>query len=96
MRPSILVMDDTTSAVDSETEQYIQNELRNLPFPCTKFIIAQRISSMKDADLILVLQDGQITEAGTHQELLRKQGYYWQTYVLQYGLQGEEAAKHGA
>ena len=77
MRPSILVMDDTTSAVDSETEQYIQNELRNLPFPCTKFIIAQRISSMKD-------------------ELLRKQGYYWQTYVLQYGLQGEEAAKHGA
>ena len=43
-----------------------------------------------------VLQDGQITEAGTHQELLRKQGYYWQTYVLQYGLQGEEAAKHGA
>ncbi len=96
LRPSILVMDDTTSAVDSETEQYIQNELRNLPFKCTKFIIAQRISSMKDADLILVLQDGKITEAGTHAELLSNRGYYWQTYVLQYGLQGEEAVKHGA
>ncbi|MCR4883348.1 MAG: ABC transporter ATP-binding protein/permease [Clostridiales bacterium] len=96
LRPSILIMDDTTSAVDSETEQYIQNELRHLPFECTKFIIAQRISSMKDADLILVLQDGKIKEQGTHAELLAKRGYYWQTYMLQYGLRGEEAVKHGA
>ena len=86
VRPGILVMDDTTSAVDSETEQYIQDQLRHLPFECTKFIIAQRISSMRDADLILVLQDGQITEAGTHQQLLEKRGYYWQTYCLQYGI----------
>ena len=70
VRPGILIMDDTTSAVDSETEQSIQAELRNLPFDCTKFIIAQRISSMKDADLILVLQSGRITERGTHRELL--------------------------
>ena len=91
VRPSILVMDDTTSAVDSETEQYIQEQLRKLPFDCTKFIIAQRISSMRDADLILVLQDGQITERGTHRELLEKRGYYWQTYCLQYGIPMEEA-----
>ena len=91
VRPSILVMDDTTSAVDSETELYIQNQLRSLPFPCTKFIIAQRISSMRDADLILVLQDGKITEQGTHRELLEKRGYYWQTYCLQYGISMEEA-----
>ena len=91
VRPSILIMDDTTSAVDSETEQYIQNQLRNLPFPCTKWIIAQRISSMRDADLILVLQDGRITESGTHKELLDKRGYYWQTYCLQYGIPMEEA-----
>ena len=91
VRPSILVMDDTTSAVDSETELYIQNQLRSLPFPCTKFIIAQRISSMRDADLILVLQDGKITEQGTHRELLEKRGYYWQTYCLQYGIPMEEA-----
>ena len=86
VRPGILIMDDTTSAVDSETEQYIQDQLRHLPFECTKFIIAQRISSMRDADLILVLQDGRITEQGTHRELLEKRGYYWQTYCLQYGI----------
>ena len=91
VKPSILVMDDTTSAVDSETEQYIQQQLRQLPFPCTKFIIAQRISSMRDADLILVLKDGKITERGTHRELLALRGYYWQTYCLQYGIPMKEA-----
>ena len=91
VRPGILIMDDTTSAVDSETEQYIQQELRNLPYPCTKFIIAQRISSMRDADLILVIRDGRITERGTHRELLELRGYYWQTYCLQYGLSEKEA-----
>jgi len=91
VKPGILIMDDTTSAVDSETEQYIQKQLRNLPFDCTKLIIAQRISSMRHADLILVLQDGKITERGTHQELLQKKGYYWQTYCLQYGILMKEA-----
>ena len=91
VRPSILVMDDTTSAVDSETERYIQDQLRNLPFECTRFIIAQRISSMRDADLILVLRDGRIAEQGTHGELLKKRGYYWQTYCLQYGIPMKEA-----
>lgn len=86
VRPSILIMDDTTSALDSETESYIQGQLRALPFDCTKFIIAQRISSMRDADLILVLINGQIAERGTHEELLAKgHGYYWQTYMLQSG-----------
>ena len=91
VKPGILIMDDATSAVDSETEQYIQKQLRNLPFDCTKLIIAQRISSMRHADLILVLQDGKITERGTHQELLQKKGYYWQTYCLQYGIPMKEA-----
>ena len=91
VQPGILVMDDTTSAVDSETEQYIQAQLRQLPFACTKFIIAQRISSMRDADLILVLKDGEIVERGTHSELWQQRGYYWQTYCLQYGVPMEEA-----
>ena len=89
VRPSILVMDDTTSAVDSETEQYIQQQLRQLPFNCTKFINAQRISSMRDADLILVLKDGRIAERGTHQELIQNRGYYYQTYALQNGMSEE-------
>ena len=97
VKPGILVMDDTTSAVDSETEQYIQEQLRNLPFDCTKFIIAQRISSMRDADLILVIRDGRVTEHGTHKELLEQKGYYWQTYCLQYGIpmEGEPLSNAG-
>ncbi|MBR3873118.1 MAG: ABC transporter ATP-binding protein [Clostridia bacterium] len=91
IRPSILVMDDTTSAVDSETERYMQQQLRQLPFECTKFIIAQRISSMRDADLILVIKDGRITERGTHEELVKLRGYYYQTYALQNDLPQEEA-----
>ena len=91
VKPSILVMDDTTSAVDLETEQYIQNQLRSLPFETTKFIIAQRISSMRDADLILVIKDGKIAERGTHEELLANHGYYWQTYALQNDIPTEEA-----
>ena len=89
MQPGILVMDDTTSAVDMETEQYIQKQLRELPFPCTKLIIAQRISSVKDADEILILRDGKIAERGTHEELLRLRGYYYETYCLQNGLTPE-------
>ena len=89
MQPGILVMDDTTSAVDMETEQYIQKQLRELPFACTKLIIAQRISSVKDADEILILRDGKIAERGTHEELLRLRGYYYETYCLQNGLTPE-------
>lgn len=86
VRPAVLVLDDTTSAVDMETEKYIQQQLRELPFPCTKIIIAQRISSVKDADQILVLEHGKIAEQGTHAELLRNRGYYWETFALQNDL----------
>lgn len=91
VKPGILVMDDTTSAVDMETEKYIQAQLRQLPYDCTKLIIAQRISSVKDADLILILKDGVVTERGTHQELLRQRGYYYETYCLQNGITPDTA-----
>jgi len=87
MEPNILVMDDTTSAVDMETEKYIQEQLASLPYTCSKIIIAQRISSLKDADLILVLKDGGIAERGTHEELIKNRGYYYETYALQNGLE---------
>lgn len=89
VKPGILIMDDTTSAVDMETETYIQKQLKKLPYPCTKVIIAQRISSVKDADQILILQDGRITERGTHEELIALHGYYYETYCLQNGIDPE-------
>lgn len=92
MEPRILIMDDTTSALDSETEHYIQEQLKRLPFPCTKIIIGQRISAVKDADQILIIQDGRITERGTHEELLKNHGYYWETYALQNDLPVEGGA----
>ena len=95
VRPSVLILDDTTSAVDLETEKYIQQQLRELPFPCTKIIIAQRISSVKDADLILVLENGKITEQGTHEELLKNRGYYWETYALQNDIRPQGGAPAG-
>lgn len=83
--PSILILDDTTSAVDMETESYIQQQLNNIDHACTIFIVAYRISSIKDADLILVLNDGRIVEQGTHDELLKNNGYYATVFHHQYG-----------
>ncbi len=83
VKPSVLILDDTTSAVDFETEKHIQNSLANLDFPCTKIIIAQRISSTKDADKIIILQGGKIADIGTHEELISREGYYKEVYDLQ-------------
>lgn len=85
VKPAILILDDTTSAVDMETEKQIQHSLNELDFPCTKIIIAQRISTTKFADKILVIQDGRITESGTHDELVAKKGYYYNLVQLQTG-----------
>ncbi len=83
VKPSILILDDTTSAVDLETERNIQEALANLDYECTKIIIAQRISSAKDADRIIILKDGKIAEMGTHEELIKTGGYYSEVYELQ-------------
>lgn len=83
--PSILILDDTTSAVDMETEKEIQDSLSHLDFNCTKIVIAQRISTTKSADKIIVLKDGGILEEGTHQELIKKKGYYYDLVCLQTG-----------
>ena len=83
--PAILILDDTTSAVDMETESYIQQQLKNIQRECTIFVIAYRISSIKDADLILVMDKGRIVEQGTHEELSKAGGYYEAAFRHQYG-----------
>lgn len=79
----ILILDDTTSAVDLETEEHIQKSLRELDYPCTKIIIAQRVTSTAKADRILILENGKLIEEGTHAELLAKRGYYYEVFKLQ-------------
>lgn len=80
----ILVLDDSTSALDMETEHLIQQTLKTLE-DTTKIIIAHRISSVRNADEILILSDGKIAERGTHENLLAAKGLYYQTYMAQYG-----------
>ena len=94
VEPAILILDDTVSAVDSETEQYIQGQLKSLDFLCTKIIIAHRISSFRGADLILVMDRGRIIERGTHSELLAGHGFYHRIWSLQYNA-GLEAVGEG-
>lgn len=80
--PSVLILDDTTSAVDMETEKQMQYNLHHLPFYCTTIIIAQRISSVKNADKIIVLEDKKIS-VGTHDSLMRTNAYYRKVCELQ-------------
>lgn len=83
--PSILILDDATSSLDMETERKIQENLKSYFNKRTTFIIAHRISSVKNADMILVLDKGEIIEQGKHEELLSKKGYYHSVYVNQFG-----------
>ncbi len=89
MDPRILILDDSTSSVDTETEQKIQRALDNLMAGRTTFIIAQRLASVRRADKILVLDQGRIVEQGTHQVLLRESGLYREIYDLQLKPQEE-------
>lgn len=82
-KPKILILDDSTSAVDTATEAQIKNALANELSDCTKIIIAQRISSVKDAQQIIVMDDGKITGIGTHDELLANNTEYSEIYYSQ-------------
>ena len=82
--PRIFVLDEATSSVDTQTEQIIQHAISKVLTGRTSFIIAHRLSTVRTADRILVIDDGKIKEMGTHQELLRKKGAYYSLYTNQF------------
>jgi ATP-binding cassette subfamily B multidrug efflux pump len=93
--PKILVLDDATSAVDMETEHEIQTGFKQVMKGRTTFIIAHRISSLRQADEIIVLDKGKIVQRGTHKELLKEAGPYLQTYNIQYADRPKKAIGKG-
>jgi len=82
--PSILVLDEATSSVDTRTEAHIQEALLRLMEGRTSFVIAHRLSTIRDADKILVIDDGRIIERGTHEQLLAQRGFYYNLYMSQF------------
>jgi ABC-type multidrug transport system fused ATPase/permease subunit len=82
--PAILVLDEATSSIDTETERLIQTAIEKLTEHRTSIIIAHRLATIQRADKILVLDHGKVMEAGTHQELLQKDGFYRKLYEIQF------------
>ena len=82
--PTILILDEATSSVDTRTEVYIQRAMEELMKNRTSFVIAHRLSTIKGADLILVMDNGDIIEKGTHHELIGKGGFYAELYNSQF------------
>ena len=90
--PRILILDEATSSVDTRTERLIQKAFDDLLKGRTAFVIAHRLSTIRNADVILVLKDGQIIERGRHDELLAKEGFYYDLYMSQFKKQEEMEA----
>jgi len=88
--PDIFIMDEATSSVDTLTEALIQRGMENLMQGRTSFIIAHRLSTIKRANRIVVVENGLITEMGTHAELLRARGHYYRLYTQQFRQQLEQ------
>ena len=93
--PRILILDEATSSLDSESEQMIQDGLRQLRAGRTTFVIAHRLSTIRSADQILVLEGGEIVERGTHAELLALGGRYRQLYDKQYKFESDRFINPG-
>lgn len=88
---SMLILDEATSNVDILTEIRIQKAFRSIMEGKTTFIIAHRLSTIRSADRILVIQHGEVTESGTHKELIQKRGYYYNLYANQFKEEREQA-----
>ncbi|HDP77540.1 MAG TPA: ABC transporter ATP-binding protein [Mesotoga infera] len=90
--PQILILDEATSNVDTRTEMHIQEAMRNLMKSRTSFVVAHRLSTIKNADRIYVIDNGRIRESGTHDELIRMKGFYHSLYTTQLALPGHDVA----
>jgi ATP-binding cassette subfamily B protein len=88
--PRIFILDEATSSVDTEMEMLLQNAIARLLKNRTSFVIAHRLSTIRGADTILVVQDGKIIEQGTHRELMRSRGHYYELYTRQFEEEAEE------
>lgn len=84
--PPMLILDEATSSIDTRTEIKIQSAFARLMNGRTSFIVAHRLSTIQEADVILAMKDGHIIEQGTHEELLKKQGFYANLYQSQFAL----------
>ena len=88
--PALLILDEATSSIDTETEQLIQRAIERVMRDRTSIVVAHRLSTIQNADRIIVLHHGEIREQGTHQELLGQRGLYWKLYKLQYAREEDE------
>jgi ATP-binding cassette subfamily B protein len=91
--PRILVLDEATSSVDTDTEMRVRSALERMIQGRTSVIVAHRLSTVQQADVILVMHKGQLREFGSHQELLGQRGIYWKLYQLQYKDQEVQASR---
>ena len=82
--PEILILDEATSSVDTRTEREIQSAMQRIMSSRTSIVIAHRLSTIRDADMIVVMDGGRIVESGRHEELLARQGKYYELYMTQY------------
>ena len=89
--PAVLILDEATSSVDTRTEVLVQQAMKRLRSGRTSFVIAHRLSTIRDADVILVMDKGGLVEQGTHQELMAKEGFYFNLYSSQFSEAGEVA-----
>ena len=92
--PQILVMDEATSSIDTATEQLVQAGVEEILKGRIAFVVAHRLSTIRRADLILVIEKGSIAEQGTHRELLAKRGRYWELYTNQFAADRERELLH--
>jgi ATP-binding cassette subfamily B protein len=92
--PRVLILDDATAAVDPETEDLIRKAMRFVMKGRTTFVIAHRISTVKSADLVIVIEQGRVTQMGTHEQLMRAEGHYREIAAVQ--LHGDEVARNAA